>query len=151
MRTFKTTTNSNHFCNKALPVFAQALPVLNLAMEKAESIKKLGRNPATDKLVEKFELPISYEECADDNERFETDIDKLKAALKRLRRLPPKCQYRVLVNTEDDAPDLPGWASTQARDDSHLKKQDIGKVIDTAAIGVAMAYLGTEGSDDQCK
>lgn len=32
----------------------EALPVLDLAMEKADNVKKLGRNGATDKLVEKY-------------------------------------------------------------------------------------------------
>jgi len=32
----------------------EALPVLDLAMDKAENVKKLGRNGATDKLVEKY-------------------------------------------------------------------------------------------------
>ena len=32
----------------------EALPVLDLAMEKVESVNKLGRNGATDKLVEKY-------------------------------------------------------------------------------------------------
>jgi hypothetical protein len=32
----------------------EALPVLNLAVEKVNSLKKLGRDPATDKLVDKY-------------------------------------------------------------------------------------------------
>ena len=32
----------------------EALPVLDLAMDKAENVKKLGRNGATDKLVDKY-------------------------------------------------------------------------------------------------
>src|ERR1035438_623848 len=32
----------------------EALPVLNLAVEKVTSLKKLGRDPATDKLVDKY-------------------------------------------------------------------------------------------------
>jgi DNA polymerase elongation subunit (family B) len=32
----------------------EALPVLNLAMEKVQNVKKLGRDTATDKLVEKY-------------------------------------------------------------------------------------------------
>ena len=32
----------------------EALPVLDLAMEKAANVKKLGRDAATDKLVDKY-------------------------------------------------------------------------------------------------
>lgn len=104
----------------------------------------------TDKLVEKCPFQISYQaEAVNGEEKFHTDIDKLKAALAALPPLRPGCKYRILADLEDNAPDVPGWAPSRYRDDKHLANKDIGTVIDTAACGVQMSYW-IERSDNKC-
>ena len=104
----------------------------------------------TDKLVEKFALEVTYESnVSATEERFATDIDKLKEALSQLKKARSGVRYRVLAGVEEKAPQLPGWTSTNCRDSKHLVRKDLGKIIDTAAIGTTMA-IWIEGSDARC-
>jgi hypothetical protein len=107
---------------------------------------------ATDKLVERYSFPLSYETTTTDSteERFHTHVDNLRTALKTERQLRPGCRYRVIVHLTADAPDLPGWSRTTTRDCSHLDHQDLsGNVIETARINVQMEYW-TERSKLSC-
>ena len=96
-------------------------------------------DPTSDQLIERFDLALDYGRSADD-EYFETLIDKVEASLAGLGVLPPGCRYRVIVSLADGAPDLPGWQSTEYRDASHLRQQNIGLVIGAPRIGVSMDF-----------
>jgi hypothetical protein len=95
----------------------------------------------SDQLVERYDLGLSYQPKGQGgDERFETQIEKVAGALAQLQKLNGSHRYRVIADLEPGAPSLPGWEPTSLRDTSHLRKQDLGNVIDTARIGVAMGY-----------
>lgn len=97
-------------------------------------------DPHGDRAVECCDLNLAYDVSSGRAEGFETQIEKVKAGMASLGPLPYGCQYRIVVDLEPDAMHVPGWHPTSFRDISHLRRQDLGNVIDTARIGVAMAY-----------
>lgn len=110
-------------------------------------------DPHTGLMIERYDLGLSYQPPGQGGEeRFETDIEKLKAALARIPQLHPGSNYQVVVQLEPGAPNLPGWAPTTLRDASHLQRQEIGNIIDTARIGVQMAYWSgqPQGGERTC-
>lgn len=88
----------------------------------------------TDKLVERYDLCLSYESEVGE-ERYDTKVALLEE-LATLPPLPSGCKYRLVVDLEVGSPDLPGWTPTTFRDNTQLKRKDVGDVIDTARIGV---------------
>lgn len=95
------------------------------------------------KLVERYDLDLAYQPPAGGGEeRFETQLGRLHALLAARRQLPAGCRYRVVVDLEPGAPELPGWSATASADASHLQRQDLGGVIGTARIGVQLAFWG---------
>lgn len=98
-------------------------------------------DPGTNGLVRRFAASLDYrEDWAAEDERFDSQIERLKDELAGLPRLDGPCRYRLVVDLERDAPNVPGWQATQLRDASHLHKQALGTIIDTNAIGAAMDY-----------
>jgi hypothetical protein len=106
-------------------------------------------DPATDTLVEKYVLDLSYDPAAEGEEVFTTRIEKLHEKLQKLGTLRPGLTYKVFVDTAEDAPAL-GWILTKMHDDRHLNKHDVGNMIDTLNCKVQMA-LWTEGAQHECK
>lgn len=89
-----------------------------------------------DRVIERYDLIYDYRPVVPTaEERFETHIEKLIAGLPE-GQLPAHCKYRVVLKKERDAPDLPGWKTTELRDVDHLERRALGQVIDTACIGV---------------
>ncbi|TAK28816.1 MAG: hypothetical protein EPO21_21920 [Chloroflexota bacterium] len=98
-------------------------------------------DPGSGQLVERYDLTLSYEQRGQDGgERFETHIDKLRSELMHKQQLHPGYKYRVVADLKPGARSVPGWQPTTLRDAGHLKCYDVGSVIDTSRIGVAMTY-----------
>lgn len=104
---------------------------------------------ASDTMVERFDLDLAYQPTGQGGrERFTTDMDRVKAALAKLPPLRPGCRYHVLADLTDDAPELPGWSDARTRDTGDLQKNNVGKVIDTARIGVDLSLWVKRSTDD---
>lgn len=100
-------------------------------------------HPTTDKAVETWQMGLSYETSGTGKtNEFRTDMDKLKDFASKLGKLKAGCCYRVVVDLEDGAPHVEGWAPTTLRDISHLIKKNFGAFIGTPKIGVEMEYWG---------
>ena len=115
-----------------------------------ESVTLEVFDPGSNRLVEKYELDLSYAPTAQGEESFATHVDKLRTELSRLAKLGPKLCYRVLIQRTEGSPDVPGWYPTVSRDDSHLQKTAAGKFIETLHCTVGLG-LWTQGGNDQCK
>ena len=100
-------------------------------------------DPQTDNAVERWDLCFDYDTSGTgDPRQFKTEMDKLKAFASKLRKLPPGCTYRIVVELEEGAPQVQGWEYTTLRSVDHLKKNALGGHIDTAKIKVGMEYWG---------
>ena len=80
----------------------EALPVINLAMDKVEPVKKLGRNGATDKLVEKYKdkkikSVIHFRRIMESYELAEDDAPQQAKVVRRIEQffLNPKLETRA--------------------------------------------------------
>lgn len=96
-------------------------------------------DPHSDRLVQCVDLGLAYRAHAGTGEHFETAIDQVRAAVGN-DRLNPDIRYRVVVRLAEGAPSLPGWEATTLRDRDHLRRMQLGGVIDTASVGVEMEY-----------
>lgn len=79
----------------------EALPVLDLAMDKVENVKKLGRDTATDKLVEKYrnrkiKSVIHFRRIMESYELAEDDAAQRAKVIRRIEQffLNPKIETR---------------------------------------------------------
>jgi hypothetical protein len=95
----------------------------------------------TDRLVERYDLILAYQPSGTSGvETFETHMDKLKAFLAARVKPQPGCHYRVVANLEPGAPDAAGWTPTALRNPDHLTRQDGDALIETAKVGVQLAF-----------
>lgn len=94
-------------------------------------------NTSTDKVVERLDLLHAYSAELGE-ERFETQIERVRAALTEDPALPPGCRYRVLVDLETGAKPVPGWGQAVLRNADNLRRRDVGNAIGTAAVNVEM-------------
>jgi hypothetical protein len=100
-------------------------------------------DPRTDKAVERWDLCFDYDSSGTGDPReFRTEMGKLKDFVSKLRKLPPGCEYHIIVELGDGAPLVQGWEPCSLRSIDHLKKKLFGNHIDTAKIKVAMEYWG---------
>ncbi|MFJ3233912.1 hypothetical protein [Streptomyces sp. NPDC086787] len=106
-----------------------------LTMRKLEAAYLEIFDPSTDTVRCRADLNLVY--SSDSEERHHTDIDRVKAATRSLGSYPG-CSYRVVVSLADGAPDVQGWQSTTLGSVQHLSRQDVGDVIDTAAMQTRM-------------
>jgi len=98
-------------------------------------------NAETNQLVRRFSTTLDYRlDWTAEDDRFESQIDRVKHELNSLGQLQEICKYRVVVDLEDDAPHVHGWFKTRFRDATHLVKRDIGIVVDTNALGAVMEF-----------
>jgi Bacterial HORMA domain 2 len=70
-------------------------------------------------------------------ERYETAIDSVKSAITQAGQFSG-CKYRVVVVNEEGAASVKGWHDTELGSVEHLRKYDIGAVINTAPVGIGM-------------
>ncbi|WP_406166922.1 hypothetical protein [Streptomyces sp. NBC_00996] len=102
-----------------------------LAMRKLKAAYLEVFDPVTHVVRCRTDLNIVY--TSETNERYRTDIDRVKTETKSLGRYPG-CKYRVVVSLADGAPDVEGWDTTTLGSVDHLTQRDVGDVIDTAAV-----------------
>ncbi|WP_405997736.1 hypothetical protein [Streptomyces sp. NBC_00829] len=106
-----------------------------LAMRKLEAAYLEIFDVASNTVRCRTDLNIVY--VAEIDEKFRTDIDRVKAVTGSLGSYPG-CSYRVVVSLADGAPDVQGWHTTMLGNVEHLARRDVGDVIDTAAIQTRM-------------
>lgn len=91
-------------------------------------------------LLERYDLGLNYDVPArSSEEKFETRIGLLERELARREAAHPGCRYRIFVQLTPGAPALPGWNPAELQDTSHLRRKDVGGIINTSRIGVAFA------------
>lgn len=66
-------------------------------------------NPATDKLVTRWDIDIVYG-WSDGDGSFWTDTEQLKYAIKKAGLLPSQAKYKLMLDTKPGRPDVEGGA-----------------------------------------
>lgn len=90
------------------------------------------------KVIERWDLPITYATEYESDERVVDNQELIEAELSSLGSLPDADSYRLVVTTSPNSVDVPGWHDTKLSDVSHLVSHDLaGDVLSTAAIRVS--------------
>lgn len=84
----------------------------------------------------RIDLGVSYVDNSSED-RFATDIDRVKQALAGTERMDG-CVYRIVVTLKDGAAAVAGWGSTNLGSVDHLTRDDVGQVIDAPAASARM-------------
>jgi hypothetical protein len=72
-------------------------------------------DPTADKSYERGEVTITY--TADPTEKVvKPPVEKLEKLFKKLKKLPPGAQFRIVVNNAPGYSEVPGWYSTTLKD-----------------------------------
>ena len=72
-------------------------------------------NPATDKLVTRWDIDIVYG-WSDGDGSFWTDTEQLKYAIKKAGLLPSQAKYKLMLDTKPGRPDVEGGAAKLSLD-----------------------------------
>jgi hypothetical protein len=106
-------------------------------------------DPGTDQAVEVYDFGLAYEPSPGGRpETYETKAESLREELSKLHKLRPGLDWRIIVQTKDGRPDVPGWSTTKTRDTGGLSRRDAGKVVSSAGCDVQLTYFFEGGS--QC-
>lgn len=101
-------------------------------------------DPATDKLIVRWDLDIVYGYGSDDG-NFWTDTSQLRYHILKAGLAPSQASYRVLVNNDTGRPDVDGWSSCSARSTEGFVRQSLGSTISHNGLGAGAAYWRKTG------
>ena len=96
-------------------------------------------DPKTDALAVRWDIDIVYGSTTGDGS-FWTDTEQLKCAIRKAGLAPNSAAYRVVLETEDGRPDVPGWIRTKFRSTSGMVRQSLGTTIEHNGLGANAAY-----------
>ena len=88
--------------------------------------------PGSDSAVGRWDFPIRYDGCNDDDDLW-VDRPFFKDTIAKTNP-PSDCDYRIVLNAKAGRPDVPGVGSTTLRSTNHLKSREQGTVISTRDI-----------------
>lgn len=97
-------------------------------------------NPATAKLVARWDLEMEYGWTEDGDGRFWVDTNQIKLAIKKAGVWPSDCLYEVLMVTKSGRPEVSGWGSRLLRSTAGLIKQSLGTTVEHCGLGAACSY-----------
>jgi hypothetical protein len=93
---------------------------------------------ATDKLITRWDIDVEYEPF--EEEIFWADTAEVKREIERTGRVPSSCQYRILVSTGPNAPDIPGWTRVPLRSTDGLTRNVLGATVRATGISGSTAH-----------
>lgn len=96
-------------------------------------------NPQTDGLVGRWDFEIYYGFTAGSG-NFYIDTDQVRYAIRKAGIWPSDANYRIVANTKDGCPDVPGWSNTTFRSTAGFVKQSIGTTIEGAGLSAGASY-----------
>jgi hypothetical protein len=99
-------------------------------------------SPATDKLVGRWDIDISYEWNGGDGQ-FWTDTDAIRFAIRKAGLLPASAEYTIVVDNAPGYPPVPGWSTTTFRSTAGMIEQRIGTTIEASGLSGGISYYRT--------
>lgn len=98
-------------------------------------------DPATDKLIFRWDIEIVYAWTGSGDGLFWTDTDQLKYAIKKAGLVPSNAKYRLLTVTKPNRPDVDGWSRTDGRSTEGMLRQSLGTTVEHNGLGANTSYL----------
>ncbi|HFX0936764.1 IS481 family transposase [Pseudomonas aeruginosa] len=96
-------------------------------------------NPATDKLVTRWDIDIVYG-WSDGDGSFWTDTEQLKYAIKKAGLLPSQAKYKLMLDTKPGRPDVEGWSKGSYRSTDGMVKQSLGSTVEHSGLAGQAGY-----------
>lgn len=96
-------------------------------------------NPATDKLVTRWDIDIVYG-WSDGDGSFWTDTEQLKYAIKKAGLLPSQAKYKLMLDTKPGRPDVEGWSKGSYRSTDGMVKQSLGSTVEHSGLAGQARY-----------
>jgi hypothetical protein len=96
-------------------------------------------DPATDKLIGRWDINISYEWTGGDGQ-FWTDTDAIQFAIRKAGLLPARAKYTIVVDNAPGHPSVPGWSTTTFRSTAGMIEQRIGTAIEASGLSGGISY-----------
>lgn len=96
-------------------------------------------NPATNALVGRWDVRVSYEYTGGDG-HFWTDTDAIRYAIKKAGTYPERCRYSIIVSTRPGRDDIDGWRPTSFRSTEGFVEQAIGTTVEHSGLSGGMTY-----------
>lgn len=96
-------------------------------------------DPATDKLILRWDLDIAYEWSPDEG-NFYTDTDQLRYHIQKAGIAPSQAKYRLVMHNKPGRPDVAGWGATSYRSTEGMVKQSLGSTVQHSGLGANAGY-----------
>lgn len=97
-------------------------------------------DPATNKLIIKWEISVVYDGAGSGDGSFWTDTEQLAYAIRKAGVVSSQAKYDVLLLTKLGQPDVPGWGSGASRSTEGMIKQSLGTTVEHNGLGAETAY-----------
>jgi len=95
-------------------------------------------NPQTDKLIGRWDFEVFYGYSGDGS--FWADSDAIAYHIKKAGFWPSSCDYRIVVITKPDRPDVDGWSGAVLRSTDGFVRQSIGTTIEGSGLSTGVGY-----------
>ncbi|QJQ03427.1 HORMA domain containing protein [Herbaspirillum rubrisubalbicans Os34] len=97
-------------------------------------------DPASNKLIIKWEISVVYNGTGSGDGSFWTDTDQLSYAIRKAGVVPSQAKYDLITLTKPGRPDVPGWGSVAFRSTDGMIKQSLGTTVEHNGLGAETAY-----------
>ncbi len=97
-------------------------------------------NPATGRLVARWDLDVEYGWTSDGDGRFWVDTDQIRIAIKKQGVWPSDCLYDVIMVTKNGRPDVPGWGPCTLRSTDGFIKHSLGTTVEHSGLGASASF-----------
>jgi hypothetical protein len=110
-----------------------------LGTEDLERVSLDIYNPATGKLIIKWDIDIVYSWSAGDGS-FWTDTGQLRYAILKAGVLPGQAKYDLRLKAKPGRIDVPGWGRVDARSTEGMVRQSLGLTVEHNGLGAQAGY-----------
>jgi hypothetical protein len=97
-------------------------------------------DPASDRLITRWDIDIAYGWSAGGDGSFWTDTDQLRHAIRKAGFAPGSAKYSLLLHSKPGRPDVPGWAPAKYRPTNGMVRQSLGTTVEHSGLGANTSY-----------
>jgi hypothetical protein len=123
--------------------YAENMPVIENGLRTWVTLRQLEAaylevfDQQSGQVRTRIDLEVDFRSSGDDT-RYETDIESVRRAVIQAGSYPG-CTYRLVVTTKQGAAQVAGWSDTTLGSVDHLRRHDVGDVIDAPRAGAKMS------------
>lgn len=97
-------------------------------------------DPATDRLIKRFDFEIDYTYHPGGDGDLWIDPDTVEYAVRKAGAVPSRCSYDIFAHTAPGRPDVSGWTTGTLRSTAHLQRRSVGAAVGGGDLGASLSY-----------